>query len=328
MKKHRSRLIMAGLLAISAVAGLIILRAPAVYAAEPLVLTATAIPLNPEDPAMRQIGRLRYMGGLVLKSPNRGFGGISGLRAGPDGQMLAVSDTGNWVSFRVIERQELLVGAAGGVIAPILDSAGNPTAAKSDRDAEAIEWNPATGDAVISLEHDHRLEFFRGIDPARPQSFSARPWKTSRNPDTAKWPDNGGGEALAVLADGVLAVIGEVAQIGDSGFDLLLGAGKAVLTLPKDFRPTDAVLLDAPGTILLTERKVGVSGIATAISIIDTASLKVTPVARLSPPLNVDNMEGLALRRSANRLFIYLISDDNFNPWQRTLLLKFELLPG
>ena len=38
-------------------------------------------------------------------------------------------------------------------------------------------------------------------------------------------------------------------------------------------------------------------------------------------------MEGVALRREGDRTFVYLVSDDNFNPLQRTLLMKFELLP-
>ena len=50
-------------------------------------------------------------------------------------------------------------------------------------------------------------------------------------------------------------------------------------------------------------------------------------IARLAPPLTVDNMEGIAIRREGGRTFVYLISDDNQSKVQRTLLLKFELLP-
>jgi hypothetical protein len=48
-------------------------------------------------------------------------------------------------------------------------------------------------------------------------------------------------------------------------------------------------------------------------------------LADLLPPLSVDNMEGLAYR-DAGGSFVYLISDDNFSPTQRTLLLKFEIV--
>jgi hypothetical protein len=42
---------------------------------------------------------------------------------------------------------------------------------------------------------------------------------------------------------------------------------------------------------------------------------------------DIDNMEGLALRRGADgKTFLYMISDDNYNhAFQRTLLLMFEL---
>ena len=51
-------------------------------------------------------------------------------------------------------------------------------------------------------------------------------------------------------------------------------------------------------------------------------------LAVLRRPLTVDNMEGLAARPGADgRTLIYLLSDDNFSPFQRTLLMMFELDP-
>jgi len=41
---------------------------------------------------------------------------------------------------------------------------------------------------------------------------------------------------------------------------------------------------------------------------------------------NIDNMEGIAVRRGTNgETLLYMISDDNFSARQRTLLLMFEL---
>ena len=41
---------------------------------------------------------------------------------------------------------------------------------------------------------------------------------------------------------------------------------------------------------------------------------------------NIDNMEGLALRRGPNgETLLYMISDNNYSALQRTLLLMFEL---
>jgi hypothetical protein len=41
----------------------------------------------------------------------------------------------------------------------------------------------------------------------------------------------------------------------------------------------------------------------------------------------IDNMEGLAVHRAKNGdVVLTLISDDNFNPLQRALLLQFTLV--
>ncbi len=60
--------------------------------------------------------------------------------------------------------------------------------------------------------------------------------------------------------------------------------------------------------------------------IVPGARLDGAVVAVLRPPLTVDNLEGVAVRRgAAGGTLIYLVSDDNFNPLQRTLLLLFAL---
>ena len=63
-----------------------------------------------------------------------------------------------------------------------------------------------------------------------------------------------------------------------------------------------------------------------ARTIVPGARLEGEAIAVLSPPLTVDNLEGVAARRTAaGETLIYLVSDDNFNPLQRSLLLMFAL---
>lgn len=51
-------------------------------------------------------------------------------------------------------------------------------------------------------------------------------------------------------------------------------------------------------------------------------------VASFDAAYEIDNMEGLAVRRAGASTIVYAVSDDNFNrPVQRTLLLMYELLP-
>ncbi len=343
MKRAKTRYYIFATIAALVAAALFLLAPPRVAAMQPLPLTATSIALNPDDPGQQQVGRLRYMGGLVLKSTDDSFGGLSGLRAGPDNRLLAVSDTGNWVTFTTIERDGRLVGVSDGSITPILDAAGNRPADKEAGDAEALEWDPATGDAVVSFEQDHRRQYYRGIDPANPATLAQAATQVRRDPATAKWPDNAGGESVARLGDGTLAVISEDAMDNYGRHDLLLISGDATRRLgyvsPKGTRPTDAILLAAPDTLLIVNRSYSpLGGVTAVLEVLDIGALAKLPdsgvagaaqrqIARLAKPLTVDNMEGIALRREGERTFVYLVSDDNFNPLQRTILLKFELLP-
>lgn len=297
----------------------------------PLPLTAEAVPLDPGDPARRDVGRLRYLGGLVLRSRNAAFGGVSALRAGPGGRLLGVTDTGAWVTFGVVERGDRLVGVTDGVLAPLRDETGRTTRSKSDFDAEGLEWNPATGEALVSLEQDHRVLSYGGIDPARPESLDRAAIRVERNAATANWPSNGGGEAIAVLSGGDRLIFEENDQDAPAPYDLLrIGAGGTRVlryTPPPGYRPTDAVEV-APGLLLVLNRRFTLmEGMATVVTLVPLAdAMRGEEIARLVPPLTIDNMEGMALVRDRGRTFIYLISDDNFKAVQRTLLLKFEVL--
>ncbi len=313
--------------------------AATVMAAEPatlpgvvsLPLTAEPVPLDPGDPARRDVGRLRYLGGLVLRSTNAAFGGVSALRAGPDGRLLGITDTGAWVSFGVVERAGRLVGVTAGIMAPLRDETGRTARSKSDFDAEGLAWDPETGEALVSLEQDHRVLSYGGIDPARPESLDRKAVRVERNPATAAWPSNGGGEAIAVLSGGDRLIFEEEGQDAAGASDVLRigSAGTRVLryTPPTGYRPTDAVEV-APGLLLVLNRRYTlIDGMSAALTLVPVdEAMRGTEIARLVPPLSVDNMEGMALVRHDGRTFIYLISDDNFKVFQRTLLLKFEVL--
>ncbi|HEX9880418.1 MAG TPA: hypothetical protein VGB25_09515, partial [Candidatus Binatia bacterium] len=57
------------------------------------------------------------------------------------------------------------------------------------------------------------------------------------------------------------------------------------------------------------------------------ARLRGKEILLLAPPLEVDNFEGAAVHRDPEKgTFIYLVSDDNYSPLQRTLLLQFRLI--
>lgn len=317
---------------------------PAVAGAGALALTATPVPLNLEDRAQTQVGALTFMGALRLTSPDPLFGGLSGLRF-RGGWLLAVSDTGNWLAFQPVEWGSRLIGLRNGRIAPIPMADGRSAADKAIGDAEALEWREDGGAAVV-FEQDHRLAVWPGVDPARPDSLGQAPAQVHRYTQAIAWPRNGGGEAFARLDAGADLLISEQGRGADGSHDVLLlsdgGNVRLGLFPPRGFSPTDAVLLDRDRLLLLTRRYDGVS-IAARLLLVDLVGLNaarvsgkvpadlilpVRELATLAPPLTLDNMEGLAQRCENGAVMLYLVSDDNLSPAQRTLLMKFRLDPG
>lgn len=299
-------------------------------------IVAEAVPLDMRDPARVAIGRLRYMGGLVLRSPDPRFGGLSGLRVRADGWALAVSDKGHWTAFRLVEKDGRLVGVADARIAPLLDTHGKPLRSGS-HDAEALEWTE-DGMAFVSFEGDHRLQVYRAVDPARPGGLTQRALSVRPTPQTSDWPSNEGGEAYAAIGEDGDLVLGEAATLGADLHEAIAHFDGQIVRFAyrvmPEFKPTDAADLGDGRVLVLHRRYSRQAGAAVALAILDPAQvgensgkpLDGREIARLAPPLSIDNMEGLALRRTAARTFVYLVSDDNFSKVQRTLLLKFELL--
>jgi hypothetical protein len=118
-----------------------------------------------------------------------------------------------------------------------------------------------------------------------------------------------------------------------SGF--LLGGpspGGFAVRRSSSYDVSDAALLPG-GDVLLLERKLSwTSGLNVRIRRIALGEIK--PGATVDGPVlfeadlgyEIDNMEGLSVHRNAGgETVLTLISDDNFLPFQRTLLLQFTL---
>jgi hypothetical protein len=156
-----------------------------------------------------------------------------------------------------------------------------------------------------------------------------------------KWSSNSGAEAMLRLADGRFIVFSEGLGRSDGSSEALLFDGDPALegtaaqplsyVAPTGFRITDAAALP-DGRLLLLNRGVGLAdGLSAKLTLVDAASiaagraLRGQEIAHLQAPLTVDNMEALSVTQESKRTIIWLASDDNFIPLQRTLLLKFEL---
>lgn len=273
-------------------------------------------------------GRLAYRGGLVLKSGQSGFGGWSALMVAPDGQTAtAISDGASWMRLRLRYAEDgRLIGADGIDFGRLRDADGHPPVDRNRRDTESV--TPYGDGILMAHEGEHRLSFRTTLNqpaqdlPVPPSLLSAT--------------KNGGVEALTALRDGTLVMLGE--RTRDAAGHFLGWRGRPgkwnVFRVQSTglFRPTGAATLPT-GDILLLERQFSpLGGLAARISKIPRSSLesrapvKSIEFGRLESPLETDNFEGIDVVTSIRgRTHVYLISDDNFLPVQRTLLFMFEL---
>lgn len=304
---------------------------PAAVLAEPIAVEATPIPLNPADPQDRRVGPLAYLDGLVLTSADPRFGGWSGLLV-ENGRLLAVSDTGVWLEASLaFDAEGRLAGLTEAGLLPLLDLEGRPLASKREADAESLA-RLADGSLLVGFEQNPRI--WRYASPTHP----AEAWPQPRILEGRR--DNGGLEALTYWPDGVVGILEgttELQRVEGFRWD---GEGyeEFVYPLSDGFRVTDAAMVPHPegggGELLVVERfYTPAEGVKVRLQLLDGGALS-EPMAvlekqrwgELLPPRSVDNFEALAVERDAQgRTLVYLLSDDNFNPLQRTLLLRFEL---
>ena len=277
-----------------------------------------------------EFDELKLLSAFELRSRHPHFGGISGLSIGADGRLYAVSDRGYWLSARMRHDSEgALLDLVDWQIKPIL----TPERTPSDgllTDAEALARAP-DGSFIVGFEQNHHL--WRYLPP--PMTFDSPAQPITPPSDLAKAPRNGGLECVTVLPNGDVFTIAEELQNKDESFKGWLIDDQQTMELsylPSDgFRVSDCAALPN-GNVIVLERQLSIFlafsarlKLVRAASIQPHAMLSGEDLLRLEPPLRLDNFEGIAVREDAAGTLIYLISDDNFQPFQRTLLLQFRL---
>lgn len=297
--------------------------------AAPLALLSGQIARDQEPP---DLGALTWLSGLELRSPDPRFGGFSGLLLSPDGSTAtAVSDHGHGVRFSLRHDEKgRLAGVDSARIAPLLALDGQPFTDRFDRDAEALARLP-DGSIAVAFEHNHRIWNYAGSSG----DLTAVPTPMPFPSTTPAFGRNSGVEAMSELSDGsILALVEGRAEDTQSPAYLWQGNRWHDLIYERDagFRPTGATLLP-DGDVLVVERFFTVlEGVKIRLvrlgaeTLKPGATLRGEVLATLIPPVALDNMEGIAATRGINgEIWVYLISDDNFSPLQRTLLLHFAL---
>ncbi len=312
-----------------ALAVVLALLAAAPARSAPIEITATPVVLNEKDPAQISVGKLKYRGGVALKSSEHRFGGFSALAVGADGsRLIAVSDKGHRLEAAILYTPEgNLAGLAEADLGSLAGEDGRPLSLFAERDAEGMAVGPA-GEMIVSFERNHRfLRYLPGQPVPEPIPAPA---------ELARAPANGGVEGIAFLKDGRILAITEELKKGERALGWISDAdtwSPLTYVLRDGFTVSDLAALPS-GDILALERRYTLRR-ATAVRLRRIAAAAVVPgaelnaelIAELRSPLVMDNLEGASARRDASgRTLIYLMSDDNFSPLQKTLLLMFELM--
>ncbi|CAK0743045.1 Phytase-like domain-containing protein [Gammaproteobacteria bacterium] len=288
--------------------------------------------LDAERPTLKHVGKLEFRGAVEIRGAR--LGGLSGLWVALDGrQFVAISDLGRLVSGLLkYDTAENLVGIDQVTVQPVLDINGLPVKGRR-HDSEEIARS-CTGSWLISFEQEHRLANF--------PTLKALPEMLPIPLGLADAPANGGIEAMTVLPDCRVILFEEGDDDGQTTRRGWITPWPPVrasdwqtlsLRVPALFRPTSATA--SPVGLILLERQITLLGgwKARIVRVPDTELLAGAEVigeelARLEMPLLVDNFEGIAARPGPHgETLIYLISDNNVSPLQRTILMLLAL-PG
>lgn len=307
-----------------------------------ITLKARPVSFKRGETERKIFGSLIFKNGFSLSSPSPYWGGLSGMAISNKGNKLAlVSDAGFWAMLELDYASKYLKPPKEALVGPLLSSKGKPLKRGRDRDAEAITLlrsDKFFGKALISFEDNHRIGRF-SIDK---NGINSAPSYLKLPSITRRLRGNAGLEAMAILRGGknkgALVAIAQSKKDKNRNFiGWIVKKGKIrkirFTPPPLDkYRITDAVSL-ANGDLLLLERRYKFLTVNIRVRYVKQSELFSNRPIRGRVVLEannhdhvVDNMEGISAHTNKKgETIITLLSDDNFNGFQRTLLMQFAL---
>ncbi len=303
------------------------------------------------DPARRTFGKLEFRGGLVLTSPSPKFGGWSALEIDPGGgRILAISDIGLWMTAGLTYNGGALSGLGDARIGPLTGIGGAPLTRPRDRDAEGVvqlEGTLSNGTVLIAFEVNHRIGRF----PITAKGLGAPTGYLPLPPEVRRQVLNRSLESVCIMRGGPHkgAIVTLSERFPDRTETRHTGwmstnstpataAAWSTLTIRNidGYDLTDCRGLP-DGSLVVLERRFRWSswyeGVKIRLRRFPASELRAGAMLEgeilMAADLEheIDNMEGLAVHRSAQgETILTLISDNNFNNFlQRTVLLQFAL---
>jgi len=268
-------------------------------------------------------GRADFLGSFRWTDPDRRFGGLSGIELAADGaHFTVIGDRGIVFRGRLLREGTQTVGVERGPIEPLRNIAGAPLDGDW-ADAEGLAVTPG-GRILVSFERRHRVLSYDAV--------GGRAMGLPRHPAFAGLGHNNGLEALAMDVAGVLWALPEAPQ--DGVFPLFRFEGEGwtrphalpargpYLAVGADFGPD--------GRFYLLERDfAGIArGVSSRVRAFDFGpdGPEGEEVILVTPYGDFDNLEGISVwRDGAGAIRLTLVSDDNFNPLQRTEIVEYRL---
>jgi len=328
---------------------------------EAIAIKAVPTVLQPSDPAKRRIGALTYVAGYQLSSTDARFGGLSGIEVLEDGNLLAVSDKGYFV-WMDLSDDGLTPTAAR--VSTMRDVDGNALTGVAGDGAEGVATNGGMAlvsfegnHRVLAFDVGRCGAAARGA-PIVFDDFGMPLDEAYEEARIAVDPGNGS-EPLAVTKDwylftGIEKKLGHLSPLSarpiesEPEFDLFVGidapefAGIDVLPDQQGEGAVRAFLIHRSansrnGRVWVTETDLqrhedrtrdyrwaqGEMGARSRQRYTETGWRE---LAQLNQFGVVDQFEGIAARQmSDGRVRLYLISDDDYSPDKRTVLMIFDL---
>lgn len=296
-----------------------LLRAPDGWT--PVVASTRTVNLGLPGGAVLAEG-VRFAGGVqILVDADSPLRSLSDIKLTGDGGLVTVSDAGDLALMRLrLDRRGGLIGVEHPRIRRLNGLDGRPIVEKADGDAEGLILT-ATGELLVSFERDHRLWSYGPLDAlAAPRPVAS--------PDHA-FADNDGMEGIAARHGAGWRVTGESGGVWDcapAGGCLTVVAPPEPLLTDADYRITGMDRDPSGDGWFVVQRSYAppIDARARVRRMAPDGSLGPVLV-ELKLPGTTDNFEGVAAERRAGKTRLYILSDDNFSPAQRTLLLAFDL---
>ena len=289
----------------------------------------------------QQVDGLVFRGGIALVSQDDTFGGLSSLAmTGPDQQVTFATDRGNFVTGQLAyDDAGRLFGFIGARVEPMRNSRGGILPRQYAKDAESLDTVYRNGEPVavrVGFENLTRVADFAlsdGIPGGAAREVPIPDWLTDLRTNESL-------ESLCIappaspIAGSTLLLTEEALDADGNHRGWLLGQrdkGPIFYQNSPVVNPTDCAFLPN-GDLLVLER--GVSMLSFVMNLRRVPAAEVRPGNLMVGELllsatggSIDNMESVAVHTAPNgELRILIGSDNNFNDWQRTLLLEFALV--